>query len=61
MINKPGPYEIELKELLKKKECIGFHASIVPGVSTEDACKEILEMEAAFERGEFEDVTNKVL
>jgi len=60
-MHKMGPYEIKLKELLEKRGCIGFHASIVPGASTEDACKEILEMEAAFERGEFEDVTNKAL
>lgn len=60
MKNKIGLYEKKLKAYLKEKGYT-LHVTTTPGSNPETVAKELLEMEAAFERGEFEDVTNKIL
>lgn len=60
MNSKIGPYEKKLTAYLKEKGYT-LHVTTTPGADSEAVAKELLEMEAAFERGEFEDVTNRIL
>jgi len=58
-MSKIGPYEKKLKAHLKEKGYT-LHVTTTSGADPETVAKELLEMEAAFERGEFNDGTNEV-
>lgn len=58
-MSKIGPYEKKLKTYLKEKRYT-LHVTTTPGADPETVAKELLEMQAAFERGEFKDVTNRI-
>jgi hypothetical protein len=57
-MSKIGPYEKKLKAHLKEKGYT-LHVTTTPGADPETVAKELLEMETAFEHGEFKDVTNE--
>ena len=59
MKTKIGPYEKKLKAYLKEKGYT-LHVTTTPGADSETVAKELLEIEAAFERGECIEITNEI-